>query len=273
MDYTFIPNEFFVGDKVKLLYTLPKNYPLHTLSLNIEKISQNDNLTINEISIIKFNNEECLLINFTPWQVGELSFPTLTEMGINFNMPHVSVSSFLDLDDFRSSMLQPPRPPMLLPGTLYMLYAYIGGGMFFVLSIISFFVMVKKKGRYIAKFFFNNYSIFIFYLALVKLKLKLKYKHIKVSNILNTNAWAKHYELCLREFLFSMYNKEKLTNWTSLTYNEMQECIRTSDNVEIQDKIKNIFKNLSFIRFGKYKAKDMSSEKELLKDSMPKCIP
>ena len=267
MEHILIPNEFFVGDKVKLLYPLPKNYPLHSLSLNIEKINQNNDLTIHEISITKFNNEECLVINFTPWQVGKISFPSLKELGINFNLPHVNVSSFLDVDNLTSSTLQPPRPPMLLPGTLYMLYAYIGGGMFLILSIISFFMLAKKRGKAITRFIFNSYSSFIFYLALIKLKLKLKYKKIKTKSIFNSNVWAKHYEKCLRGFLFSMHNKEKLINWTSLTYNEMQECINTFDNIEVQEKIKNIFTNLSFIRFGKYINKEMIKEKELLKDS------
>jgi len=267
MDYVLIPNEFFVGDKVKLLYPLPENYPFHTLSLNIERINQNDTLTIDEISIAKFNNQTCLLINFTPWQVGKLSFPSLKELGITFNIPHVNVSSFLDIDDLHFSILQPPRSPMLLPGTLYMIYAYIGGGIFFILSIISLLMLARKKGRAIGRFIFDSYNIFIFYLALIKLKLKLKCSDIKSTHIFNSNAWAKHYEKCLREFLFSIYNKEKLATWVALTYTEMQDCVSAYNNIEVQDKIKNIFKNLSFIRFGKYSAKGMIKEKELLKDS------
>ena len=85
MEYFLEPKEFFVGDHVFLYFCLPEDFTYKNFS--VEKIKQNTSVTINDISIIKINNKDYIKIDFVPCEIGEISFPSLEEPGINFDSP------------------------------------------------------------------------------------------------------------------------------------------------------------------------------------------
>lgn len=253
MEYFLEPNEFFVGDHVQLYFCIPEGASYKDFS--IDKIKQNTSITINDISISKINNKTYLKLDFIPWEVGVLSFPSLKEIGINFELPYIEVSSVLELD--KTTSLQEARPPLLLPGTTYLIYGYAISFFFICVLGVGFVIWIRKKQKSIINWLYQRYSMFIFYFALKRLKAKLK-----SGKNLNAKNWTKKYETSFRLFLSYIYKNEG--SWDSLTYNEIVEIIR-EPNDEVLGLIKSIFQNLSLARFANIN--DEEIEKKIIEQS------
>ncbi|MGP1415749.1 MAG: hypothetical protein ACTTJ6_07495 [Treponema sp.] len=242
MEYFLEPNEFFVGDPVQFYFCLPEGFTYKEFS--IDKIRQNTSMTINDVSIIKIHNKSYIKLDFVAWETGKINFPSLKDIGINFEFPSIYVSSILELD--KNISLQEARPPLLLHGTTYLIYSYVFS--FFILCFLlaSFVIWIRKKRKSIIKTLSQKYAIFIFYFTLKNLKGKLKHR-VNVFSLEERNIWVKKYEVAFRLFLSSMYKTKE--NWVSFTYSEIVEAIN-DPNKEILSLIKSIFENLSFIRFA-----------------------
>lgn len=242
MEYFLEPNEFFVGDHVQFYLCLPEGFTYKNFS--IEKIKQTKSMAISDISIVKISGKDYIKLDFVAWEVGEIHFPSLKEIGINFELPSITVSSILDLD--KTVALQEARPPLLLPGTTYLIYGYV-----FVFFIMCFLVAIlaiwiRKKHESIINILSQRYAMFIFHFAVKRLKTKLKRQASKVS-LQEIKSWIKNYEASFRLFLSSMY--KNVNGWNSLTYNEIIKIIK-EPNEEILNLLKLIFENISLIRFA-----------------------
>ena len=242
MEYFLEPNEFFVGDVVQFYFCLPEGFTCKDVS--IEKVKQNSSMTINDVSIVKVNGKDYIKFDFVAWEVGEVHFPSLKEIGINFELPHINVSSILELD--KNISFQEARPPLLLPGTTYLIYTYVFSFFALCFLIIGFGIWIKKKRKSIINRLSQKYAMFIFYIALRRFEAKLKKKSTNVS-LEERKSWIKDYEASFRLFLSSIYkNKE---NWNVFTYTEIVEAI-AEPNEELLNLIKSIFENLSLVRFA-----------------------
>jgi hypothetical protein len=255
VEYFLEPNEFFVGDHVQLYFCIPEGASYEDFS--IDKIKQNTSITINDISISKINNKTYLKLDFIPWEVGVLSFPSLKEIGINFELPYIEVSSVLELD--KTTSLQEARPPLLLPGTTYLIYGYAISFFFICVLGVGFVIWIRKKQKSIINKLSKRYSMFIFHFELKRLKAKLKNRDA-FSKV--RKNWTKKYETSFRLFLSHMYKDKGC--WDSLTYNEIVEEIKEPNN-EVLSLIKSLFQNLSLARFANIN--DEEIEKKIIEQS------
>lgn len=253
MEYFLEPKEFFVGDHVFLYFCLPEDFTYKNFS--VEKIKQNTSVTINDISIIKINNKDYIKIDFVPWEIGEISFPSLEELGINFDFPLLHVCSILELD--KTATLQEARPPLLLQGTTYLIYSYAISFLIVCFLVAGFTIWIRKRSESIINKLSQKYALFIFHLALKSLEAKLRKGTMEIRK-----SWIKKYEASLRLFLSSIYKNKD--NWNSFTYNEIIEIINEPNN-ETLNLIKLIFENLSLIRFANIN--DKKIEQKIIKDS------
>ena len=86
MNGVLIPQHIFVGDTAQFLFPLSqKEYKTLTASgftvgvpIPLGNITQNDVMTINEISIVKRESGYYLAITFIPWETGDIDFAALT---------------------------------------------------------------------------------------------------------------------------------------------------------------------------------------------------
>ena len=260
MEYFLEPNEFFVGDNVQFYFCLPEEFT--NKEFFIDKIKQNSSMTINAVSIIKMNDKNYIKISFVPWKVGNIGFPSLKEIGINSELPYIHVSSILELD--KTASLQEARPPLLLPGTTYLIYAYAFSFFIMCILIAGLGTWIKKKKNVIIARISQKYAMLIFYFTVKNLKAKLKNKAISFEI---RKSWTKKYEIAFRLFLSSIYKNKD--NWDSFTYNEILDVIEES-NDEILNLIKSVFEYLSLARFAnicsdKFEKKIIEHSFQLLK--------
>ena len=239
MNYSIIPSHFFVGDRVKLITKLDESHNITQTSFDITKIEQNDVLTINDISISSIDGMPCLVIEFTPWQIGELTFPSLQDIALDIELPTIKVASILEVEGVPQN-LQDAREPILLDGTVFMIYRSIGSAVILLLFITFFILWLKKKGKIFWTNLSNNYALFLFSLRLRWLSRDWKNfpseneiktldaslaKGLKEKNRIMKRSWAKNYETAFRVCLASIYRTQKSINWDALTYQEIEKVI------------------------------------------------
>lgn len=292
MKYSITPSSFFIGDKVKLIVNIDELQITKLQPFDITKINESESLTINDISISLVEDVPCLVIDFTPWQTGNLAFPSFTNIGLNVELPTIKVPSILEVEGV-PQRLQDARPPILLDGTVFMVYKNIGITVLLLLFFTFFLLWLKKKGRAFLTTFLNNYALFMFSLKLKILRREFNKKSCnnelmtsefpvtealkKRLNMLK-NVWGKNYENALRKCLSCLYKAKKEPNWATLTYKEIEEFIayelekQSKQQSELQESIlkniKNIFYHLSLIRFAeddsKRKKTDKTSQEEII---------
>ena len=128
MNGILIPQNIFVGDTAQFLFPLSEQEALALPQQGIDidrplplnELIQNDMMSVKELQLIKRDNGYYLQITFIPWEIGEITFPVFPSLKLKRALPPVHVSSLLETG--QSMTLQPPKPPLLLPGTDYLLY-------------------------------------------------------------------------------------------------------------------------------------------------------
>lgn len=142
MNGVLIPQRIFVGDTAQFLFPLSeKDYASLTDHgftvgdpISLKNITQNDVMTINEIRIVTREAGCYLAITFVPWETGDIDFPAFPFLPLKNKLPAISVSSLLGTSERIS--LQPPKPPLLPPGTDFLLYGAAVMGVGF-LALVS----------------------------------------------------------------------------------------------------------------------------------------
>ena len=137
MNGVLIPQRIFVGDTAQFLFPLSEQeYESFIgrgvtvdLPIPLKNRVQNDVMTISELKVVRREARYYLAITFIPWETGDIEFPALTFLPLRTKLPAISVSSFLETAERVS--LQPPKPPLLPPGTDFLLYgaAIVGAGL------------------------------------------------------------------------------------------------------------------------------------------------
>lgn len=155
MNGVLIPQRIFVGDTAQFFFLLSETeYESLTargfssgIPLPLKNIVQNDAMTIQEIQIVKRDSGHYLALTFIPWETGEIDFPVLSFLKLKHKLPSIHVASLLEAGERVS--LQPPKPPLLPPGTDFLLYgaAIVSVGLFAVLGtgIWRLFKKLRKK--------------------------------------------------------------------------------------------------------------------------------
>lgn len=258
MEGFLIPQQIFVGDEAKFYYPLPPNINAESLTeFNAGKIKQNTEMTVTNVSVEKRDNTYFLSVDFVAWETGNINFPYFSELGLNISLPSVFVSSVLEARN--TEKLQPSRPPLLIPGTIYMLYGY--SVLFLLLLIFSSFLFIgfkKLKHCFFYGFSAKNNNK-VFYKKLKKLNARLKkiyklFETNKTSYLKYENFWFKEYETALKNYLcFFCKRVSTDVNWKSLTYSEILNILKenTSGQNVIYNNAELLFKTIQIVRFSK----------------------
>ena len=272
MEGILIPQQVFVGDSAEFLFPIDALQSfdpsiLMSGSFKIDKIKQNTMMDITSIQIKKQKTKEYISINFTPWETGSVFFPSLAEAGIYDSMPQVFISSILETA--KVEVIQPPRPPLLLPGTSYLLYLIASVSAVFIFTSIMIFSAVKKH------FFVYSFSraqrIRIKVLNKSLRKLKRQVPSISSSDslagITKRKDWLKKFEFAFRRYCFSLTSSEQVLKsgeGESLTYSEILESLKRKfeSTYGVYFEFEKIFFKLQALRFGAADLKEINFEME-----------
>lgn len=163
-----IPKEFFVGDDVEYRCTfqtelrlLPDGIGNVAVQPDIAVLGA-ENMTIRQIQLQQVAGGYELCIFFIPWQAGQIVFPEITfdifpavsetllpDTTVSALLPAITVSSLVE--KLQETELRPPSAPILLPGTIYIVYICVICGLLVLLGII----MVCIRFRRVMLFFHN----------------------------------------------------------------------------------------------------------------------
>ena len=239
MNGVLIPQRIFVGDTAQFFFPLSeKEYETLTVAgfivdtpIPLKNITQNDTMTINEIRIVTREAGYYLAITFAPWETGEIHFPDLASLQLHSKLPAISVASLVGTGERVS--LQPPKPPLLPPGTDFLLYgtAILGVGLLAVLGTGVWLLLrkLRKKTQGSAKQ----------RLSAVRKQLKRLYKAARKIQrrippsgaVLGTSPLSADMNLITDEILIN--TKSVIENW----YAGIDRCLRNYIRALYMDKV------------------------------------
>lgn len=128
---TLVPRDVFIGDQALL------SFPSATLSRVVEAGERSelsaseippptDSVTVQSITLARGSGSGDAVIvsvSFIPWNTGSVPLPPFSWKGVTVTPPAVTVASIVDRTGI--STLEPPRPPLLVPGTTWLIYSGI----------------------------------------------------------------------------------------------------------------------------------------------------
>ena len=154
---SLVPREIFVGDTGIFTYAeknLPASFPAEPggTEIPVEQVyGSQDAVTVRKIRILPAEEENVRLceVTFVPWETGEVRLPGFfldPEGRIRSSEVRIPVASLSERLGIQT--LSADRPPMLAPGTLYLLYAFLFG--FAGISVAAFRIarrLLRKPDR------------------------------------------------------------------------------------------------------------------------------
>lgn len=154
MNGILVPQHIFVGDTAQFFFPLSeqeyselvRQNSAADVPLSLEALQQNDLMNVKELRIVRRDNRAYLHITFVPWECGEIDFPSCAFLNLKRKLPSIHVSSLIENNEQIS--LQMPKPPLLLPGTDYLLYgAVVSSAGCLVIVGTCIWLLVRKLGR------------------------------------------------------------------------------------------------------------------------------
>lgn len=278
MSGILIPQRVFVGDTAQFFFLLSEQeYEALTghgftvdIPIPLKNITQNNTMAINEIRIVTREAGYYLAITFVPWETGDIEFPDLTFLQLKNKLPAISVSSLLGTGERIS--LQPPKPPLLPPGTDFLLYgaAIVGIGCLAALGTASW-VLLRKLGK-------KTHNTPKKRLAALRKQLKRLYKDARkiqkhlpphgtafgadpifANAIADIEIWYANIDRCLRKYIHALCTDTTLAvppkdeaYFLSATYTELTEILMKvfAPKREITDLFCIFYARLERQRFG-----------------------
>lgn len=125
---SLVPREVFIGDEATLTFNASAFdqvvEPGATVALTpVDMPGQLADVTVRSIELSRPAGESSTVTvkaRFVPWNTGSLTLPPITWKGVTVAMPTVLVASLVDRTGTVSP--DPPRSPLLIPGTTWLLY-------------------------------------------------------------------------------------------------------------------------------------------------------
>lgn len=246
---TTFPKAIYIGDKAELRASFTTGTQLETGLLSTQSFLQPLDLSlydINEITLQKSAADNyTLVINFTPWCTGQISFPDFQLQGAGtLHFEGVQIKSLVEQEgatDIRSF-----SSPLLLPGTTYKIY---GGITLFVILLILIIRLIIKRRSVIL--WFKN------------VKLKRRYARSRRYTVRALKALAAKSEVpaqtstslqkLMREYLELRLEypfTKKLTSEMSLAFDHASCGLADEKRQEAFEDIISVFVRTDFIRFS-----------------------
>ncbi|MBO7583033.1 MAG: hypothetical protein J6T20_04520 [Treponema sp.] len=243
------PKAIYIGDKAELRCSFSSGSALQTGTLSAQSFLQPIDFSLYDINEITLQKSETdyytLVINFTPWRTGQISFPDFQLEGAGtLHFEAVQIKSLVeqqgvtDIKNFSS--------PLLLPGTAYKIYG--GIAVFVVLLIVVIRLIVKWRSVVL---WFKN------------VKLKRRYARSKKATVRALKALGSKNEtpaeICtklqklMREYLELRLEypfTKTLTSEMSMAFEKATSGLADEKRQDAFDSIISIFVRTDFIRFS-----------------------
>jgi hypothetical protein len=257
-----VPREVFVGDTAEFSFTLSSlpSAPGSKLgdSLPVEdstvftvpagEIPETSEVTIESIVIAKNASALTVSIRFVPWIPGDLQLPSFAYKDIRITPPLVRIGSILEKTGYSS--LSPERPPLLVPGTTWFLYALIAA---VIALLIVGGIAVRKLARYFLSDPLTRQSG-----ARVRILLRELKNFERNLSRLNAAAWYSGFAIAGRKYLgaFCFGNIDACRAFTG---SEISSAVREKllalevpreIQMALSDRVSDLFSTMDKVRFG-----------------------
>lgn len=275
-----VPMQVYIGDEAELRCTfnsnnskikkLLENSTDGSVYLNSSNFVEPVNLSEYDISQMKLELSGVdffqLKINFTPWKIGTIQFPSINIEGELIDFSPVHIMSIVEQTNTTS--LKEGLSPLLLPNTTYKIFAFIILITIFIIIIIRLFI---KRGKIL--FFIKN--------QIIKYK-NLKNKKKTIKNLENLNSkkemndqeFAQNFQQIMRKYLQIHYNYPFMNCVTSKLENAfsiISKDLFSEEKKENFSSLVRFFVRTDFIRFSG-KGKFLPEERQKIIDSTKQII-
>lgn len=143
-----IPREVYVGDTAEFSFTTGAfNGALEAgaeITVPAESVSVSADATVSAIVVRRDASFSTVTVRFVPWSTGLLRLPAFTLKKIRVIPPPVRIYSIVEKTGI--SELEPPRSPLLVPGTTLILYALVAAS---TVALAAALVFVSRLRRYL----------------------------------------------------------------------------------------------------------------------------
>lgn len=279
-NYSITPINIYVGDEVDIRYVISTNpselsgITSNRIQLEIDK----DNIRNlgNQCSIksmeINIQDDVAILeVKCVPWIVGEIKFPSLDLYKLlpnhqsineiwNIQLPTITVLSILDKTNTKS--LRPVSPPIVIPGTTYIVYGIIILIVIFLVLLCIFFVKLKKVRRSFSDFMRRLFLSKIYKSAKRRIRILTK----RMGTI-SDEVFANELSHIVRDYLENLFDLP----FTAATPKEINSLFISAFKGLIsdmqQERIHRIYETLvrlDYIRFSATQEELSKKEKEYL---------
>lgn len=221
-----VPRDVYVGDEAEFTFetVLPEGLldSDSVVSVSPSGLNQDDpggsGVTVHSITVREKDGRAVVSIRFIPWVSGLVSLPSFRVGGHEIICPPVTIASLLDPSG--QTALQPPRFPMLVPGTTYLLYGIV---LAVLASLIVVILVVQRVRQYLGPDTAMRRSA-----RRVRLLFrKLAWLERKVGK-LATPDWYALFSLALRRYL-GLYAAGSESAFLAATWRELQDILGDGD--------------------------------------------
>lgn len=253
-----VPRDVFVGDSAEFSFdtgVFGSAYENGTiLTLAPEDFPVSPDVTILSIEVTIHESLASVKIRFIPWISGVVNIPDFSVKKIIMHVPPAHISSLIEKTG--RNVLESARPPLLVPGTSYLLYG--GIAVFLILSLILIAGTLKLRS-YLARTVDSKQSYRRVKYALKQLR--LLEKQINASE---PEKWYRNYSAFLHSY-FGSFCSGHADSFLSATASEMivnvSRRLSATANPErnpinILDDLRTHLSHIDLIRFSGYSNED-----------------
>jgi hypothetical protein len=144
-----VPREVFVGDAAELSFSTGALNavlkPGAEETVPSDDVAVSHEVTVESVTVRRGESSSTVVIRFVPWYTGLVRLPPFAFGKVRVVPPPVRVSSLSERTG--TSSLEPPRPPLVVPGTTFALYALAASGL---VAFIALAVAIARLRRFLS---------------------------------------------------------------------------------------------------------------------------
>ena len=243
-----IPREVFIGDTAELSFSSGSFSSVledgTLFALPSEDLPKSDDVEVKSILVSQRGSTAAVTVRFVPWASGVVRLPSFKLKGVAVTPPVVRIGSLLEKTG--KTTIEPPRSPLLVPGTTWMLYGLIAA---ILVATIAGAVAAVKLARYLLLSPLRRQTGKRAAILLREMK-NLERKAGKIP----MHAWYAAFALSLRRY-FGAYCDGDFGSLLSSTGTEIARRLRGLDPA-LAVRVASVFSGMDEIRFGSAAAAD-----------------
>lgn len=258
------PKRIYIGDTAEIHYTFGSGVDFFPDEENVDEKNllfaalpfecDNNDFTLQKAFIQKNGPLYTVVLIFIPWKVGFIDFPEFdlysavfgsSTIPFNIDPKPVEINSIIT---DQNAVLRPFASPLLFPGTIYFVYAFIAvvlGALIFIVQAVIRWQTISdklKQKRILRKYARNSRQ------ALRQLK-KLEKKSAKINDVIFCTA-IQH---IFRKYLTGRFGVDfcaVTTNQFMTVFNNITGGVLGGFFIDNMEAIVEIFRRMDYVRFA-----------------------